>query len=79
MCNTAKIHAHLDPATGVWTFSFSGIPPLSELEAAMIRAALGAQRGNKASTAKLLGIDRRTLYRKCREYGIHVAREVHSA
>jgi transcriptional regulator with PAS, ATPase and Fis domain len=50
------------------------IRPLSqavaELERKMIRAALDQSGGNKASTARLLGISRATLYQKLAEYQI---------
>jgi transcriptional regulator with PAS, ATPase and Fis domain len=43
---------------------------VSELERKMIRAALEQSGGNKASTARLLGISRATLYQKLAEYQI---------
>ncbi|HYD80700.1 MAG TPA: sigma 54-interacting transcriptional regulator [Paucimonas sp.] len=43
---------------------------VSELERNMIRAALERSGGNKASTARLLGISRATLYQKLAEYQI---------
>jgi len=30
-------------------------------------------RSNKAAAARLLGLDRKTLYRKLKEYGVHHA------
>ena len=43
---------------------------LADAEREMIRATLAAQDGNRAQTAKILGIGRKTLYRKMEEYGI---------
>jgi transcriptional regulator of acetoin/glycerol metabolism len=44
-----------------------GTRPRMEME---IREALRMTRGNKARAAKLLGIARRTLYRRIKRYGI---------
>ncbi len=44
--------------------------PLRELERAGIVAALAATGGNKAQAAQLLEIDRSTLYKKIKDYGI---------
>jgi DNA-binding NtrC family response regulator len=43
---------------------------LADAEREMIRATLAAQDGNRAQSAKVLGIGRKTLYRKMEEYGI---------
>jgi DNA-binding NtrC family response regulator len=43
---------------------------LSDAERELVRATLAAQDGNRAQTAKVLGIGRKTLYRKMEEYGI---------
>jgi PAS domain S-box-containing protein len=45
-------------------------PPLPVGDAARIVAALDRAAGNKARAARLLGISRRTIYRKIEEYGI---------
>jgi transcriptional regulator of acetoin/glycerol metabolism len=44
--------------------------PLRELEKEGILAALAATKGNKAQAAAILEIDRSTLYKKLKEYGI---------
>ncbi|MCX7765351.1 MAG: sigma-54 dependent transcriptional regulator [Candidatus Sumerlaeia bacterium] len=44
--------------------------PLSETEKEVIKATLQKVNGNKAKAARLLGIGRKTLYRKMTEYGI---------
>ncbi len=46
------------------------VRPLAELEREAIVAALSATSGNKARAAALLGIDRTTLYRKLKDFGI---------
>jgi DNA-binding NtrC family response regulator len=46
------------------------IRPLDEIEADMIRLALGRYRGHMTEVAKRLGIGRSTLYRKMREFGL---------
>ena len=60
-------HAALGiPAVGVE----GDIRPLTEIEADMIRLALGRYRGHMTEVAKRLGIGRSTLYRKMQEYGL---------
>ena len=44
--------------------------PLSEVEREYILRTLRAVHGNKAAAARLLGLDRKTLYRKLELYGI---------
>ncbi|MEL6298643.1 MAG: sigma-54 dependent transcriptional regulator [Pseudomonadota bacterium] len=46
------------------------VRPLDEIEADMIRLALGRYRGHMTEVAKRLGIGRSTLYRKMQEYGL---------
>jgi DNA-binding NtrC family response regulator len=43
---------------------------LNDVEADMIRLALGRYRGHMTEVAKRLGIGRSTLYRKMQEYGL---------
>jgi DNA-binding NtrC family response regulator len=43
---------------------------LSEMEKQMIESTLRATNGNKAKTARILGLGRKTLYRKLQEYGL---------
>ena len=46
------------------------IRPLEQIEADMIRLALGRYRGHMTEVAKRLNIGRSTLYRKMQEYGL---------
>ncbi len=46
------------------------VRPLTEMEADMIRLALGHYRGHMTEVARKLGIGRSTLYRKMREFGL---------
>lgn len=46
---------------------------LKQVEKRLIQAALKESRGNKAAAARLLGLSRRTLYRKLREYGLDLS------
>ena len=58
-------------ALGIPAVSAQGdIRPLNEIEADMIRLALGRYRGHMTEVAKRLGIGRSTLYRKMQEYGL---------
>ena len=57
-----------EPARGHVTLRVGS--SLSDAEREMIRATLSEQRGNRAKTAKTLGIGRKTLYRKLEAYGI---------
>jgi two-component system response regulator HydG len=47
----------------------SELVPLEEMERRYIRRVLEAAGGNKASAARLLGLDRKTLYRKLERWG----------
>ena len=44
--------------------------PLEEIERAAILATLEASAGNKSETARRLGINRKTLHKKLKDYGI---------
>jgi DNA-binding NtrC family response regulator len=58
-------------ALGIAAMSGDGeIRPLDEIEADMIRLALGRYRGHMTEVAKRLNIGRSTLYRKMQEYGL---------
>ena len=58
-------------ALGIPAITSDGdIRPLEEIEADMIRLALGRYRGHMTEVAKRLKIGRSTLYRKMQEYGL---------
>ncbi|MDX2309294.1 MAG: sigma-54 dependent transcriptional regulator [Hyphomicrobium sp.] len=58
-------------AIGIPAVDASGdIRPLEQIEADMIRLALGRYRGHMTEVAKRLNIGRSTLYRKMQEYGL---------
>ena len=60
-----------DSALGIPVVTDAGeIRPLDEIEADMIRLALGRYRGHMTEVAKRLKIGRSTLYRKMQEYGL---------
>ncbi len=60
-----------DSALGIPVVTEAGdIRPLDEIEADMIRLALGRYRGHMTEVAKRLKIGRSTLYRKMQEYGL---------
>ena len=60
-----------DSALGIPVVNEGGdIRPLDEIEADMIRLALGRYRGHMTEVAKRLKIGRSTLYRKMQEYGL---------
>jgi DNA-binding NtrC family response regulator len=63
---TAEVNALLPDET-------RGPMPLEELEQVYVRRVLEAQAGNKAETARLLGINRRTLYRMLERSGERTA------
>jgi DNA-binding NtrC family response regulator len=52
----------------------AAILPMDEVERRHISQVLVALNGNKASAARLLGMDRRTLYRKLERWGLAAAR-----
>jgi len=48
------------------------LPPLEEVERRYLAHVLKVTGGNKVKTAEILGIDRRTLYRKAEKYKLLV-------
>ena len=61
-------------APGVTLYRQDGnIRPLEEIEADIIRLAIGHYRGRMTEVARRLGIGRSTLYRKLGELGIDTA------
>jgi len=58
-------------AIGIPAITETGdVRSLTEIEADMIRLALGRYRGHMSEVARRLGIGRSTLYRKMQEYGL---------
>ena len=67
----ASASAALSNAPGVTLYSSDGhLRPLEEIEADVIRLAIGHYRGRMTEVARRLGIGRSTLYRKLGELGI---------
>ena len=64
-CAPKTVSAHSNPAVT----ATGDVRPLEEIEADMIRLALGRYRGHMTEVAKRLKIGRSTLYRKCRNTG----------
>ena len=63
-------------AIGVTLYLPDGnLRPLEEIEADVIRLAIGHYRGRMSEVARRLGIGRSTLYRKMKDYGIEPAME----
>ena len=54
---------------------FEGLPTLEQLEKRHIRHVLEVTKGNRTRAAEVLGIDRRTLYRKASRYGFPLGGE----
>ena len=44
--------------------------PMEEIERRYILHALDSVDGNKSTAARILGLDRKTLYRKLKQYGV---------
>jgi DNA-binding NtrC family response regulator len=64
-------HSHQPESAGVMLYSADGnLRPLEEIEADVIRLAIGHYRGRMTEVARRLGIGRSTLYRKLSELGI---------
>ena len=71
--NTTSAEA-LSGGSGVTLFSSDGhLRPLEDIEADIIRLAIGHYRGRMTEVARRLGIGRSTLYRKLGELGIDTA------
>jgi DNA-binding NtrC family response regulator len=51
---------------------YAGLPPLEEVERRYLAHVLKVTGGNKVKTSEILGIDRRTLYRKAEKYKLLV-------
>jgi DNA-binding NtrC family response regulator len=63
--------AHLHEGVGVMLYTQDGnLRPLEEIEADVIRLAIGHYRGRMTEVARRLGIGRSTLYRKLSDLGI---------
>lgn len=69
-----ECEVHLDPmqeGVGVMLYTLDGnLRPLEEIEADVIRLAIGHYRGRMTEVARRLGIGRSTLYRKLGDLGI---------
>jgi transcriptional regulator of acetoin/glycerol metabolism len=57
-------------ATGLTTFTGEHVPTLDELERTHILRVLELCEGQKTKAATMLGINRTTLWKKLRQYGI---------
>ena len=62
-------HQHTAHVVAVATEA-SAVLPLAEVERRYVLQVLETQRGSRGQAAKLLGIDRKTLYRKLKEWGV---------
>ncbi len=74
LLQAGDLPAYLEPSAHAFAIEPDGglteIVPLAELEKKSIVNALERLKGDKITTARLLGIGKTTLYRKLREYGI---------
>jgi DNA-binding NtrC family response regulator len=69
--NGASAAAALSAAAGITLYASDGnLRPLEDIEADVIRLAIGHYRGRMTEVARRLGIGRSTLYRKLAELGI---------
>jgi DNA-binding NtrC family response regulator len=69
--NAATSSASHQEGVGVVLYTTDGnLRPLEEIEADVIRLAIGHYRGRMTEVARRLGIGRSTLYRKLTELGI---------
>jgi len=70
----ASAHAAMANGAGITLYEADGhMRPLEEIEADVIRLAIGHYRGRMTEVARRLGIGRSTLYRKLGELGIDAA------
>ncbi|HEY0271499.1 MAG TPA: sigma-54 dependent transcriptional regulator [Sphingomonas sp.] len=71
---TEPAHRPASPSSGVMLYTLEGhLRPLEEIEADVIRLAIGHYRGRMSEVARRLGIGRSTLYRKLGDLGIDSA------
>ena len=61
---------YLSPARAFFNKAVGDLPTVHELEKRYIQLILEKTANKKEKAAKILGINRRTLYRKEREYGL---------
>ena len=72
--DNAPAPAHVQEGMGVMLYTQDGnLRPLEEIEADVIRLAIGHYRGRMTEVARRLGIGRSTLYRKLSDLGIDSA------
>jgi DNA-binding NtrC family response regulator len=72
--NPTLLSTHVQESTGVMLYTQDGnLRPLEDIEADVIRLAIGLYRGRMTEVARRLGIGRSTLYRKLSELGIDSA------
>ncbi len=69
------VHETLRPRAPVGAPAFADLPTLDQLEQRYILHVLEAAGGNRTRAARMLGIDRRTLYRMAARFGIPLADE----
>ncbi len=67
LIDEADLPPHITKARGA-TVSVPHLPTLKESERELIRKTLDYVQGNKSQAARMLDIDRKTLYRKIKEY-----------
>jgi DNA-binding NtrC family response regulator len=76
LISLSSLPSHLRKITASetkYSFEESQIPSLAEIEKQHIAHTLEATGGNRAKTARILGIDRKTLYDKIRKYNLSPA------
>lgn len=65
-----KVRAYAGPSIVVASTNPSELLSLEELEGRYIQHVLTSVSGNKTIAARILGLDRKTLYRKIEKYGL---------